>query len=942
VDEFRDAANSTMAARQPIGQQKMGPGRHDLDGLMGATLADHELVVELALAAGSAVVWWFDFATGNLAWMPGLDDMLGMVGADEALVRARLSEMVAPLTVAAKTAPVWQGFELEQPCENSAGNVRWIQFRARIAEHPDRRGLVGVAADMSSRHDQRQALNDLTDRYRLLVDLTPDAIVVHEAGRVVYANPAAVRFVRAGSLAAVLGRPIVDFVHPDAVPAMLRRIAELTEPGATTETTGVAITRFDGGTVDVESVSVRTTWEGRPAYQVIMRDVTAQKTAAAALRYQAALVAHVSDALIATTAQGVVTSWNPSAAGVYGRPAADAIGQPIHEVIGAPLDPAAVLEAGGVTRAEHRRSDGGALAVRVSVARMRDGFVLICADETARRRAEQYFTTVVAAIEEGVIVIGPTGRVESVNPAAERILGIRGTDAVGAPSSMAELYDETGTRIPPSHYPTVHTRQTGEPRNGQKICVRRPDGNRVWLSMSCRALNPDGDLPAAVVVSMTDITERRQIEERRDHEATHDALTGLCNRTVAIDRLSPADRARHAGPTAILFVDLDKFKVINDSLGHTAGDKVLQVVGARLRESIRRGDIVGRLGGDEFAIIAHDVSGPDEARVLAERVRATLNQPVAVDSRNLHIDASLGIVIAGPDDARTGEDLLRDADLAMYQAKTRGRGRHAFFDVDLRERSQRRLQLEQDLRGAPGDGQLWLAYQPIIDLRTERIAAVEGLLRWAHPRYGLISPGEFIPIAEESDLINLVGGHMLGAATEEIIGLRERFPGLQLTVNLSARQLDDPALVPSVRAATSATGLPPDALCLEITESAIMRDPAAAARTLAALRDLGARLAIDDFGTGYSSLAQLLTLPLDTLKIDQTFTAGLGDSKDAEAIVTSIIAMAHAVDLTVVAEGVEQPHQLEILRRLHCDQAQGFHLGRPVPPAELRPGRPFV
>jgi diguanylate cyclase (GGDEF)-like protein/PAS domain S-box-containing protein len=924
----------------------MGPGRLDLTGLMGDTKADHELVVELALSAGPAVVWWFDFATGDLSWMPGLDDMLGMAGADEALVRARLAEMVAPLTVAAKTAPVWQGFELEQQCENSTGEVRWIQFRARVCAHPDRRGLVGIAADMSSRHDQRQALNDLTDRYRLLVDLTPDAIVVHEAGQVVYANPAAVRFVRAGSLSEVLGRPIVDFVSPDAVPAMLGRIADLTTPGATTEPTRVAISRLDGGTVDVESVSVRTTWEGRPAYQVIMRDVTAQKTAAAALRYQAALVAHVSDALIATTAQGVVTSWNPSAERVYGRLADEAIGQPIHVVIGAPLDPAAILAAGGVTRAEHRRPDGGALVVRVSVARMGDGFVLICADETARRQAEQYFTTVVAAIEEGVIVIGPTGRVESVNPAAERIFGIRGPDAVGASSSVAELYDETGARIPPERYPTVHTRQTGEPRNGQTICVRRPDGQRVWLSMSCRALNPDGDLPAAVVVSMTDITERRLIDERREHEATHDALTGLCNRTVAIDRLSPAVRARRAGSTAILFVDLDKFKVINDSLGHSVGDKVLQIIGTRLRGSTRRGDIVGRLGGDEFAIIAHDVSGPDEARGLAGHIRAALNEPVAVDGRNLHIDASLGIVIAGPDDPRTGEDLLRDADLAMYQAKTLGRGRHAFFDVDLRERSRRRLLLEQDLRAAPREGQLWLAYQPIIDLRTDRLAAVEGLLRWAHPRYGLISPGEFIPLAEESDLINLIGAHMLRTATGEIIGLRARHPGLQLTVNLSARQLDDPQLVPDVGAAASAAGLPPDALCLEITESAIMRDPAAAARTLAALRDLGARLAIDDFGTGYSSLAQLLTLPLDTLKIDQTFTAGLGRSKDAEAIVTSIIAMAHAVDLTVVAEGVEEPHQLEILRRLHCDQAQGYHLGRPVPAAELRPSkadpRPFV
>jgi diguanylate cyclase (GGDEF)-like protein/PAS domain S-box-containing protein len=927
----------------------MGPGRHDSSGLTGKVSADQELVAELALSAGSAVVWWFDLATGDLAWMPGLVDMLGMTGADEQLIRDRLSELVAPLTTAAKTAPVWREFELEQPCENADGQLRCIQFRARVSGRPGSRSLVGIAIDVSSRHDQRQALNDLTDRYRLLVDLTPDAIVVHEAGRVVYANPATVRFVRAASTADIVNRPIVDFVHPGSVPAMLRRISDLTEPGATSESTAVRLTRLDGGTIDVESVSVRTTWEGRPAYQVIMRDVTAQKAAAAALHYQAALVAHVSDALIATTADGVVTSWNPSAAAVYGRPATDAIGQPIHRVVGAALDPAAILDAGGVVQTEHRRLDGCALAVRVSVARMDSGtdsgmdggtdggYVIICADETARKRAEQYFTTVVAAIEEGVIVIGSTGRVESVNPAAERILGIREQDALGEPSSLAELYDETGAQLPLSRYPTAYTRRTGLPRNGQIVCSVLPDGRRVWLSISCRALNPDGDLPAAVVVSMTDITERRRTERRREYEATHDALTGLQNRTVAIDRLSPTVRARRTESTAILFIDLDKFKVINDSLGHGVGDKVLQIIGARLRGSIRRGDTVGRLGGDEFVVIAHDVCGPAEARGLAEHIRRELNQPVAVDGRNLHIDASLGIVIAGPDDVRDGEDLLRDADLAMYHAKTQGRGRHAFFDIDLRERSQRRLQLEQDLREAPREGQLWLAYQPIVDLHADRITAVEGLLRWTHPRYGLISPGEFIPVAEESDLINIIGEHMLRTATAEIIDLRGRHPGLQLTVNLSARQLDDPDLVTTVRDATRASGLPPDALCLEITESALMRDPAAAGRTLAALRDLGARLAIDDFGTGYSSLAQLLTLPLDTLKVDQTFIAGLGRSKDAEAIVTSIIAMAHAVDLTVVAEGVEEAHQLDVLRRLRCDYAQGYHLGYPTAAPDFDP-----
>jgi diguanylate cyclase (GGDEF)-like protein/PAS domain S-box-containing protein len=894
--------------------------------------ADPELLVDLALSVGAAVAWSLDLTADELTWTQGMDDMLTV---DEDAVRGRLSALVAPLALAAQTAPVWQDFDLEQPCDTPDG-IRWLQFRARVTA---RGRLVGIVTNVTGRRIERQELSDLTDRYRLLIELSPDAIVVHEAGRLVYANPTAVRFARAGSAAELIGRPIIDLVHPDSVAAMLERIAELTEPGTVTETTDVVVLRFGGGTLDVESVSVRTTWEGRPAFQVIMRDVSAQKAAAAALHYQAALVSHVSDALIATTATGTVTSWNPAAETIYGHFAVDAIGRPIETLVGAQLDPATVLEVGGVVQADHRAANGSALAVRVSVARMPDGYVIVCADETARRRAEQYFTTVVAAIEEGVIVIGASGEVESVNPAAERILGINEKETLGAPSTLAELYDENGVRIPFEDYPTAHTRRTGEPRNGRIICSVRPDGSRVWLSMSTRVLDPAEGLPATVVISFTDITERRQIEGRREHEATHDALTGLVNRTVAIEQLSLANRAERPGATAVLFIDLDKFKVINDSLGHSVGDKVLQVVGERLRDGTRRSDVVGRLGGDEFAVISHGVTSAESAQGLAEHIRAELNRPVVVDGRSLHIDASIGIVIARPDDPRDGEALLSDADLAMYHAKTQGRGQHAFFDIELRERSQRRMRLEQDLRAAPREGQLWLAYQPIVDLRTGRASAVEGLARWTHPRFGSISPGEFIPLAEESDLINLLGEYVLRIATKEIIELRARHPDLGLTVNVSVRQLDHDRLIRTVSRVTESAGLPTGALCLEITESAIMRDPASASRTLEALRELGARLAIDDFGTGYSSLAQLLTLPLDMLKIDQTFTARLGasagDAKNAEAILTSIIAMAHAVNLTVVAEGVETARQLEILQSLDCDAAQGFYLGRPVAAGEL-------
>ncbi|WP_328613471.1 EAL domain-containing protein [Amycolatopsis sp. NBC_00355] len=759
-----------------------------------------------------------------------------------------------------------------------------------------------------------------------LVELSPDAICVHENGVVTYANRAALDAFAACSADEVVGRRFTDFVDEDSRPALLEKLALLAEPGAATEPVEALMSRLDGSKFAVEAQTVRTATN---AYQVVMRDITAKKAAADALRYQAALVSHVSDALIATTGEGVVTSWNPAAETVYGWTAAEAVGRRASELIGAPLE----LRRSGVAEAVHRRRDGAPLTVRVSAAEMNDGWVLVCADETARRRAEQNYRTVVASLDEGVLVMGPAGLIEAANPAACRILGVAETDLIGVPCHTLVLFTESGQWIPPDEMPSVETRRTGVTHNGLVVRLRRPDGRDVWVSLTSRLLDPDDPTAATVVTSFTDISETRAISARLAHDATHDPLTRLANRTLVLDRLDVRGRR---GPATVLFLDLDKFKVINDSLGHSVGDQVLRIVGERLRRGSGRADLVGRLGGDEFVVVTDEVTEPGEVRALAEHLRAAMAEPIGVLGRQLHLDASIGVVLVEAADQRSAEDLLRDADVAMYQAKTLGRGRHHVFDVGLRERMQRRLQLEQDLRDAVHEGQLWPAYQPVVDLKTGEMVAVEALLRWTHPRLGPISPAEFIPLAEESDLINVIGKEMLRATTRELASRRAN-QGLDLTlkVNISTRQLDDPHLVPAVQDALASTGLPASALCLEVTESALMRDQEAAGEVLAALRSLGVLLAIDDFGTGYSSLAQLRRLTLDTLKIDRSFITGIAESRDAEAIVTSIIAMAHAVDLTVIAEGVETAEQLELLRRLDCDQAQGFHLGRPIPADDL-------
>ncbi|GAB3300049.1 hypothetical protein GCM10027563_44780 [Parasphingorhabdus pacifica] len=553
-------------------------------------------------------------------------------------------------------------------------------------------------------------------------------------------------------------------------------------------------------------------------------------------------------------------------------------------------------------------------------------------EEAERQRAEQDYATVVAALDEGVVVVGSTGRVEAANSAAERILGA--SEVVGSALASWRLFDEAGMELQPEQHPSEVTRWTGEPENSRVVRLAQPDGGRVWLAATSRALTPQGQPPHKVVLSFTDITESWLAREQLEYEATHDPLTGLANRTLVLRHLGPLRLPEI--PMAMLFLDLDNFKRINDSLGHGVGDEVLRTIGQRLLRTAPDEALVGRLGGDEFVVVVHDHH--DELTDMADRLLGALTVPVRVHDRQVHVNASIGVVVSPTGDTRDDQELLRDADVAMYQAKTQGSGRWALFDVELRERVQRHMALEQDLRQAVEKDQFWVAYQPLIELGSERTVAVEALLRWEHPVHGSVSPGEFIPIAEESDLINQVGAHMLRTATWQLAAFRKRCGlDLQLNANLSPRQLEDPDLQAMVEQALAASGLPTRALCFEITENALMQDPDAASRVLHALRALGVRLAIDDFGTGYSSMAQLRRMPLDILKIDRSFVTDLGSSAELEAIVKSIVVMAHAVGLAVVGEGVETARQLALLRRLGCDQVQGFYLGEPAPIDEFVP-----
>jgi diguanylate cyclase (GGDEF)-like protein len=419
------------------------------------------------------------------------------------------------------------------------------------------------------------------------------------------------------------------------------------------------------------------------------------------------------------------------------------------------------------------------------------------------------------------------------------------------------------------------------------------------------------------------------------HQATHDPLTGLPNRSLVLDRLDQAlARSQRTGRrVTVLFADLDRFKVINDSFGHSVGDNVLLSISERLQAAVRPHDTVGRLAGDEFIVICDDLTDR-EAVDVAQRVADAVAQPMLLGGRETVITASIGIAHAEP--GTRGEDMLRDSDVAMYRAKERGRSRIELFDADMRRRMIDRLEMERSLRGAIGAGELRLDYQPIVGFDSWEVIAAEALVRWDHPERGPVDPAEFIPLAEESGLILPLGRWVLGEACRQLADWRAAGRSkLRVTVNLSARQFADPELIAVVAEALARAQLPPDALWLEITESVLMEEVKATADTLLALKRLGVHLAVDDFGTGYSSLSYLKRFPVDMLKIDRSFIDGLGTDPEDGAIVLAIVSLAQALRLGVVAEGVECFHQLEALHRLGCDAVQGYLLARPGPAHEL-------
>jgi diguanylate cyclase (GGDEF)-like protein/PAS domain S-box-containing protein len=579
----------------------------------------------------------------------------------------------------------------------------------------------------------------------------------------------------------------------------------------------------------------------------------------------------------------------------------------------------------------------GATAVLVVLGFLR-GASLLRLEALARdrlRSQERYATAIAANSSDAVLLLGHDGLILNDAPLFAALIGSPGSPTRGfSPVDFFTLvdYDEANTTF---------GRALSSPGSifeseDQVIAL---DGRRIWLSSRMVNMLGDPDV-AGIVVNMHDATHRKEAEQDLAHQSFHDALTGLPNRALFSDRVEQAlrrDRRSRLDP-AVIYFDLDSFKGVNDSLGHEAGDRLLCEVSRRLLNAVRTGDAVTRLGADEFAVLIEQSSRPlDEAEEVTRRVLQALEVPIEVESQFVTVSASVGIAVA--DAESTASSMLRDADVAMYRAKLTGKGRSVVYEPAMRAAAMERLRLETDLVHALVANQFRLEYQPVISLRTNLIIGFEALLRWDHPDLGVVPPDRFIPIAEDTGLIVQIGRWVLGEACRQAALWRAELPGchdLSMAVNVSARQIASPNLVQHVAQSLGASGLAPEALILELTESVLVHEADVAARRLHELQGLGVRLAVDDFGTGYSSLSYLRQFPFDILKVDQSFVATITDADAIPAIVRGLLELGRTLGLETVAEGVEDLVQRDALRAHGCARAQGFLFARPMTPVAAR------
>jgi diguanylate cyclase (GGDEF)-like protein/PAS domain S-box-containing protein len=837
-----------------------------------------------------------------------------------------------------------------------AGDVTWLEIDVQpVADEVYGQLLVSSFRDIT----RRKAVDDRMRALSAIVESSGDAILRQSLDGIIESWNTGAEILYGWSALEVVGRHHDTIVPAErAVEAEHMRLAA--RRGTSIDNLLTVRRHRDGTHVDV----VVTTSPLRDATGAVIgmseiagdvselvetRDALAQSEE----RFRT-LVQRSSDVAFVLDERGVVSFVSPaierlgfSPDDVVGRRAAELVHGEDLALLSDPLARDVLRDGAGKVEWRMRHVDGSYRWCEWVVTDVRDvpavaGFVVNVRDVTDRKRAEAERSEAQERFRQGfersafgLAVLDLHQMITSANSAFAELLGRPVEHLVGR-DPLEFLHPAESESARSGFERLLHGGASFYKREHRMM---RADDSVVSVLIDMTLLREPDGTPSYYFVQVRDITDRKRAEAALEHQALHDDLTNLPNRLLLTERLthSLARAERTATQVAVLFFDLDRFKLVNDGLGHAVGDELLVEVAHRLRASIRATDTVARFGGDEFVVVREDVHDVNEAVDFAERIAAKLGDPVAVSGRELYATASIGIALG--DGTEPADQLLRDADAAMYRAKDLGRARIELFSHDLQQRVAARLDLETALRQAIERDELELLYQPIIRLADGRVVGAEALLRWHREGHGLVLPSEFIPIAEETGMIVPIGTWALEHALDEVRALTRRhetdWP--LLAVNLSALQLRLPTSIDMVRSAIRQSGVDPSMLSLEITESALMGDIELSARAMRALRELGVRLAVDDFGTGYSSLAYLKKLPIDALKIDRSFISGLPDDPHDRSITEAVITLGNSLGLTVVAEGVETVEQWIALDELGCAVGQGFLWSPPIPASGFAP-----
>ena len=818
------------------------------------------------------------------------------------------------------------------------GSWRWVEsLGTYLIDDPAVRGVVVSVREITER---KEAEEKIRFQAQLLGAVGEAVVAVDVDGRIVYWNRAAERMY-GWSAEEVMGRQLREMVVPEDLRGRAEEIMAGVRAGSTWSGEFV-LRRRDGSTFLAAAVNTPVFGEDGRLRSVIsvLRDVTESRETEKALKESEAelfsVLESITDGFFILDREWRFAYVNPQAALMLSRDREDLVGEKLREdETFYPEYRRAIREDRTVLFEGYYPRLGRWYGVRAYPSET--GLSVYVQDVTERKEAEERYRTLVERMPAVTYIeeVGDTHRTLYMSPQVEGMLGYPQEDWLGGIHHWTRcLHPEDRERVMAQD---AHSNSTGEQFKTEYRMLRR-DGETVWVHDEAVLVEGPGGSGRLWQGVITDITERKTLEERLEHQALHDSLTGLPNRRLFNDRLVHAlERTRRGGGVAVLFLDLDDFKVVNDSLGHEAGDLLLTVVAQRLGRCLRPEDTLARFGGDEFVVLLEEVGDPSEAVRVAQRITEELRRPFNLDGRELYASASGGISF-GTARSKSPEALLRDADTAMYRAKEGGAD-FRVFDPAMYERVVRRLDLENDLRRAVEQGEFVLHYQPIFDFGSQRVWGTEALVRWAHPERGLLGPPEFVPLAEETGLIIPVGSWALEEAcrrTKEWQNSLPRNPLLGVIVNLSARQLRHPGCEETIREALSRSGLSPESLSLDVTETAFIDALEDNRLALERIQASGVRISIDDFGKGYSSLSYLKRLPADALKIDKSFLEGFGEDAEDTAIVRMVIEVGHTLGLRVVAEGVETWTQAVLLAETGCDMAQGYHFSEPLPPADVR------